>query len=160
VTALVVVHSMKPRPPSRGRGSTTVDLQRARRLVLCVLLALGVCTLMTATMLLLHVLDVPGDGLVWMGTGQLAGRLTISAARSSHPGGGGSSSSRSAGSTHPLSKELDPDFVDAAAKAAATAGAKKCKPGCEQRGNCNAEEGRCGVIDQHIGCVILLNAVT
>lgn len=42
----------------------------------------------------------------------------------------------------PLTKELDPDYVEPKAQQLVVY-AKKCAPGCEQQGNCNAEEGRC-----------------
>jgi len=41
----------------------------------------------------------------------------------------------------PLTKELDPDYVEPKAQQLVVY-AKKCAPGCEQQGNCNAEEGR------------------
>jgi hypothetical protein len=39
------------------------------------------------------------------------------------------------------SEEQDPDWVNSTA-AAVKFMLKKCAPGCEVRGNCNAEEGR------------------
>eukprot|EP00775_Hariotina_reticulata_P004063 gene4063-4310_t len=41
-----------------------------------------------------------------------------------------------------MTKELDPDFIERASEAIRVQ-LKSCPAGCEKRGNCNAEEGRC-----------------
>ncbi|KAF8062027.1 glucuronosyltransferase [Scenedesmus sp. PABB004] len=127
----------RPAPPP----GAAARLARARRLVLYALLALGACTVATAVALVLHALDAPGGGG--------AGTLVVWGGGAGAPRGGGgrAGAPRPPGAAGrgpgPVSKEMDPDYVDARAAAAAAAAAKKCTPGCELRGNCNAEEGRC-----------------
>lgn len=101
----------------------------AKYLGLGMLLLLAGCTIITAGMLLTRTIDKPSDAL-----GVLAGRQSV--VETTTP-------AADADTRKPLTKELDPDYIEAKTRGdqAVTYG-KKCPPGCEKQGNCNAEEGR------------------
>lgn len=125
---------MKVQKPQQAQAA--VALHRARQLVLYLLITIGTCTLITAVLLLIHTLDMPSRVLVTGHNSSIPGSAAAAAGRSvAKP------PANDTGPPKPLSKELDPDFVDSAAQKAKSA-KKACAAGCEIRGNCNAEEGR------------------
>lgn len=98
-------------------------------MVLYMLMALGTCTVITAVLLLLHTLNSPEGSTAWISSRSVPAKTAAAAAAAD------------SAPAKPLTKDLDPDFVDSTVKDAKLL-AKKCAPGCEARGNCNAEEGR------------------
>lgn len=132
--------SAKAGKPSAAAPPSTATIQNARQLVLYMLMALGTCTIVTAILLVVHTMDAKSDGgLVWISRQQAAGGAA--------KGGKGGATGEPA---KPITKDLDPDYVEPAAKQAAIL-LKKCPAGCEARGNCNAEEGRCECPFGYIG---------
>eukprot|EP00878_Enallax_costatus_P016506 GHUV01017315.1.p1 GENE.GHUV01017315.1~~GHUV01017315.1.p1 ORF type:complete len:576 (+),score=57.68 GHUV01017315.1:463-2190(+) len=126
---------MKHPKPDQTQAANA--LLRARKLVLYLLIAIGTCTLITAILLVMHTVDMPPTVVVR----SLNGSTSSNSSKGSAAAGKPKSQATDAGPPKPLSKELDPDFVDS--KAQAVKSAKACPLGCEIRGNCNAEEGRC-----------------
>jgi hypothetical protein len=102
------------------------------------LLALGTCTLITAALLVLHIIDSRSDFVITVRQ-QQSGRGAGSEGTAINGGGDAAVLDRS---TAPLTKELDPDFIERASESLRVR-FKPCPAGCEKRGNCNAEEGRC-----------------
>jgi hypothetical protein len=147
---------MSSRSPYSHAASS---LQRVRRMVLYMVLALGACTLLTAGVLLAHTLEHSDNGVavlpvvVWSGgsgsgsgssSSRPAAPVSAEAAAAAAAAAAAKKAVAAAAGLHqhqPLTKELDPDYVEPKAKAAVTY-AKRCPAGCTKNGNCNAEEGR------------------
>jgi hypothetical protein len=98
--------------------------------VLYLLLALGCCTILTAMLLVLQTLNDNNVTYQWISKQQPQSWTSRAAAAASNMPAGGA-----------LAKERDFDWVNDTA-AAVKFSVKKCAPGCELLGNCNAEEGR------------------
>jgi hypothetical protein len=97
------------------------------------LLALGACTILTAGLLLTRTIEKPSDALMWVGR-QPVHPATVTAAAAA-------AVAAPEAIQKPLTKDLDPDYVEPKAQQAGTF-SKACPTGCEKQGNCNAEEGR------------------
>jgi hypothetical protein len=100
-----------------------------RYLAFGVLLAMGACTILTAGLLLTRTIEKPSDALVWVGRQPVPEAQTRAAAEPEDQ--------------KPLTKDLDPDYIETPTSQQPAAYKKECPAGCEQQGNCNAEEGRC-----------------
>ncbi len=112
-----------------ARGSS--NIAGARCVAFAMLLALGTCTIITAGLLLTRTIQKPSDALMWVGRQPVL-----------HPTAAKAAAAVAAEVTNkPLTKDLDPDYVEPKAKQEA-AFSKPCPAGCEKQGNCNAEEGR------------------
>lgn len=118
----------------QGRSSYTAA---GRYLAFGVLLALGACTILTAGLLLTRTIEKPSDALVWVGRQPVPEASTQAAVEPDVK--------------KPLTKDLDPDYVEAPTSQQPAAYKKECPAGCEQQGNCNAEEGRC--VERLVTCV-------
>jgi hypothetical protein len=103
--------------------------------VLYLLLALGSCTLFTAILLAVETIDDTNVTYQWISKQQQPRSWTSRAAANGLMPAGDALLNRKG------SEEQDPDWVNSTA-AAVIFMVKKCAPGCEVRGNCNAEEGR------------------
>jgi hypothetical protein len=117
-------------------AAAAARLLRARRIVLYLLLALGSCTIITAILLAVETLDDINVTYRQISKQQQARTWTSRAAANGMTPAGTALLKRRQGS-----EEQDPDWVNSTA-AAVKFMVKECAPGCEVRGNCNAEEGR------------------
>ena len=117
-----------------GRGSSNIAV--ARYVAFAMLLALGACTIITAGLLLTRTIEKPSDALMWVGR-QPMHPATVTAAAAA----AAAVAAAPEAIQKPLTKDLDPDYVEPKAQQAVTF-SKECPTGCEKQGNCNAEEGR------------------
>jgi hypothetical protein len=120
---------------AHAHAHAAASLLRARRIVLCLLLALGCCTIITAMLLMLQTLNDSNVTYLRISKQQQLQSWTRRAAANGKVPTGGRLVE-----TH-VSREQDPDWVNSIAANVKFA-LKKCAPGCEVRGNCNVEEGR------------------
>ena len=111
-----------------GRGSSKVAV--ARYVAFAMLLAVGGCTIITAGLLMTRTIEKPSDALMWVGRQPVNAAAAAAVKAAVEPE-----------VKKPLTKELDPDYVEPNAQQAVML-SKPCPPGCEAQGNCNAEEGR------------------
>lgn len=101
-----------------------------RYLVFGVLLVVGGCTIATAGLLMTRAIEKPSDALLWVGKQQATPAAKVQPAEEQLE------------LTKPMTKELDPDYIEPKAQQAVVYAGRECPAGCEKQGNCNAEEGR------------------